>query len=53
MPLGLSTSGIKVTALEKVCSIKKSKNTETGFVLKLPTFYLTCSFSANYYRSGI
>ena len=31
MPLGLSTSGIKVTALEKVCSIKKSKNTETGY----------------------
>ncbi len=31
MPLGLSTSGIKVTALEKVCSIKKSQNTETGY----------------------
>ena len=31
MPIGLSTSGIKVTALEKVCSTKKSKNTETGY----------------------
>jgi spore coat polysaccharide biosynthesis protein SpsF len=31
MPLGLSTTGIKVTALQKVCLIKQSKNTETGY----------------------
>jgi len=31
MPFGLSPSGISVLALEKICSIKKSKNTETGY----------------------
>jgi len=31
MPFGLSPSGIKVSALEKICYIKKSKNTETGY----------------------
>ena len=31
MPFGLSPSGIKVSALKKVCSIKESKNTETGY----------------------
>lgn len=31
MPFGLSPSGIKVSALEKICSIKESGNTETGY----------------------
>lgn len=31
MPFGLSPSGIKVSALEKICSIKSSENTETGY----------------------
>ncbi len=31
MPFGLSTSGISVSALKKICSIKKSENTETGY----------------------
>lgn len=31
MPFGLSPSAIKVSALEKICLIKKSTNTETGY----------------------
>ncbi len=31
MPFGLSTSGISVSALKKICSVKKSENTETGY----------------------
>ena len=31
MPFGLSPSGIKVSALKKICSVKKSENTETGY----------------------
>lgn len=31
MPFGLSTSGISFSALNKICSVKKSKNTETGY----------------------
>jgi spore coat polysaccharide biosynthesis protein SpsF (cytidylyltransferase family) len=31
MPFGLSPSGIKTMALQKVCSIKKTNNTETGY----------------------
>lgn len=31
MPLGLSPSGIKTDALRKVCSMKKTNNTETGY----------------------
>ena len=31
MPFGLSPSGIKVSALKKICSVKESENTETGY----------------------